>query len=159
MTLSADNFLLLAACTSLTHLTLDDVFENGGASVGIDLQRERAFPATQLGYAYAVGLGDLDGDGDPDLYVTNYVDWSEAIELDCRNRTGRPDYCPPARYDAPTRDVLYRNEGDGTFVDVSFAAAFAGHCKGELQCVFEAGGGDEARPCRGVSSTRRAMAR
>jgi hypothetical protein len=45
------------------------VFENGGASTGIELQRERAFPATQLGYAYAVALGDLDGDDDLDAVV------------------------------------------------------------------------------------------
>ena len=45
------------------------VFENGGASFGIELERERAFPATQLGYAYAVALGDLDGDDDLDAVV------------------------------------------------------------------------------------------
>ncbi len=31
----------------------------------------------------------------------------------------RPDYCSPRNYDAPLSDILYRNNGDGTFTDVS----------------------------------------
>ena len=62
---------------------------------------------------------DYDADGDLDLYVANYVSWSAASEVDCYNALGAPDYCAPTVYHAPTLDVLYRNEGDGTFVDVT----------------------------------------
>ena len=65
---------------------------------------------------------DYDRDGYLDLFVTNYVRWSLANELDCSNSQGAPDYCSPRAYDAPARDVLYRNQGDGTFVDVTVAA-------------------------------------
>ena len=65
---------------------------------------------------------DYDADGDLDLYVANYVNWSIATELDCFNNFGAADFCLPTNYNAPARDTLYRNEGDGRFADVSDAA-------------------------------------
>jgi|TARA_Y100000310_G_scaffold314542_2_gene364024 hypothetical protein len=68
---------------------------------------------------------DLDADGDLDLFVANYVNWHISIERECLNAmagSSLPDYCPPHVYDAPTRDRLFRNDGDGTFTDVSDAA-------------------------------------
>lgn len=65
---------------------------------------------------------DLDGDGDLDLFLTNYVNWSIAIEQDCfSTATGysMADYCWPTAYNAPARDRLFRNNGDGSFTDVS----------------------------------------
>jgi len=62
---------------------------------------------------------DHDADGDLDLYVANYVRWSPAGEIQCRSPQGGQDYCSPKSYDAPARDVLYRNEGGGRFRDVS----------------------------------------
>jgi hypothetical protein len=67
---------------------------------------------------------DCDQDGLLDLYVTNYVE----IDLDnyavCtqshRNRTV-PIPCPPRKYPWPA-DTLYRNMGDGRFLDVSQSA-------------------------------------
>jgi hypothetical protein len=65
---------------------------------------------------------DYDLDGDLDLFVLNYINWSESGELECFSLTGVPDYCSPRNYDAPTADTLYRNNGDGTFTDVTAAA-------------------------------------
>ncbi len=65
---------------------------------------------------------DLDSDGDLDLFVVNYVNWRISIEQDCfSTATGwsLADYCWPTAYNAPARDRLYRNNGDGTFTDVS----------------------------------------
>ncbi len=66
---------------------------------------------------------DYDNDGDLDLFVANYVRWSEEIdfELDFRLTGIGRAYGPPQSYEG-TLPYLYRNEGDGTFTDVSASA-------------------------------------
>ena len=66
---------------------------------------------------------DLENDGDLDLFVCNYVRWSRQIDLALDYRltgVGRA-YGPPVNYEG-THSSLYRNEGDGTFADVSAGA-------------------------------------
>ena len=72
---------------------------------------------------------DREADGDLDLFVANYVRWTSERELTCRAVQGGRDYCSPLNYDAPARDVLYENRGDGRFADVT-AAAGLGHAFG-----------------------------
>ena len=61
-------------------------------------------------------FGDYDRDGYLDLYVANYVKFDPASV--CRGKHGAPDYCNPQVF-APAADRLFRNNGDGTFTDVS----------------------------------------
>ena len=74
------------------------------------------------GWGTSAAFVDYDRDGDLDLYVCNYIRWSLAGDLRCNNGAGQPDYCNPTSYSAPQPDVLYRNNGDGTFTDVSVDA-------------------------------------
>jgi enediyne biosynthesis protein E4 len=62
---------------------------------------------------------DMENDGDLDLFVANYIDWSPETEHVCKAKSGNFDYCHPQSYSSPARDLLYRNNGDGTFTDVS----------------------------------------
>ncbi len=81
--------------------------------------------ANRGGWGVSASFLDYDRDGYLDLYVGNYVDWSLERNVDCLNLTGRPDYCPPAKYPAQ-RDRLYRNRGNGTFEDVTTRALVGG---------------------------------
>ena len=99
----------------------DGTFADIGRSAGID----------RPGWSSAGAFLDYDNDGDLDLYVANYGSWK--LPDDDRYCDAAPSplmkdpppkqriYCSPKSI-PPARHVLYRNNGDRTFTDVSEAA-------------------------------------
>jgi enediyne biosynthesis protein E4 len=78
-------------------------------------------------WSMGAAFGDYDNDGYLDLYVTNFARFNYQPDLPppspaspCRMK-GVPIACAPDKYQG-TQDLLYHNNGDGTFTDVSEAA-------------------------------------
>lgn len=66
---------------------------------------------------------DMENDGDLDLFVCNYVEWSRESDLakGCTLLGVGRAYCRPQEFPGQF-PLLYRNEGNGTFADVSAEA-------------------------------------
>jgi hypothetical protein len=76
-----------------------------------------------------VGAGtaflDMDADGDLDLYVVNYLKFDYDAHVE-RMVGGIPSYPSPRDFRA-VPDTLFRNNGDGTFTDVSDDSGVGAH--------------------------------
>lgn len=90
-------------------------FEEIGALAGI---------AEQEVWSSSAIFFDADRDGFLDLYVANYVAWSPETDVVCEH-LGKRDYCNPLHYSG-IADDFYRNNGDGTFTNVTTPAGFLG---------------------------------
>jgi len=92
------------------------LYRNNGDGTFTDVTEEAGVTAGNEVGAGASFL-DIEGDGDLDLYVANYVNFSfETYKPHIVE--GRHIYPGPMIYDG-VPDVLYRNEGDGRFTDIT----------------------------------------
>ena len=107
----------------ITNLGGNVLLQNDGRGRFADVTRQAGVAGS--GWSTSATFVDADGDGDLDLFVSRYLDWRMDVERECYSLTGVVDYCSPKNYDAPTSDLLFRNNGDGTFTDISRTSGLA----------------------------------
>jgi len=77
------------------------------------------------GWSASAGFFDMDNDGHLDIFVTRYVVWSFETNGYCgEKKPGHRAYCHPDNYEG-IANLLFHNEGDGTFTEVSSKAGVA----------------------------------
>ena len=103
----------------VTVLDGDRLYRNRGDGTFVDVTREAGIDNARFGTSAA--WLDYDQDGLLDLFVANYVQWSPDKDLWCSMDGSKKTYCTPESYPGQP-SVLYRNQGDGTFEDVTSAA-------------------------------------
>ena len=76
-------------------------------------------------FATSCAWGDIDGDGLLDLYICNYIEVDLGHYHPCEDpRTKKRMHCSPTVFPHVAHQ-LYRNNGDGTFTDVSRSSGIA----------------------------------
>jgi len=101
----------------ITCVGQNRLFRNTGKGTFIDVTQVSGLGGRQALSTSAVWF-DFDRDGRLDLFVCNYVKWTEAHDVFCSLDGKHKSYCTPEAYRGETC-WLFHNRGDGTFEDVT----------------------------------------
>ncbi len=110
----------------ITTIGIDLLYRNNGDATFTEVGG-RAGLSRQVAWHTGSAFGDYDQDGHLDLYVAAYLDLSAlplAGEAPVCNYKGLDAFCGPMGL-KPAADILYRNNGDGTFRDVTRPAGLS----------------------------------
>jgi hypothetical protein len=101
----------------VTNYGQNILYRNNGNGTFTDVTEEAGVAGG--GWSVSTGFLDYDNDGKLDLFVSRYLDYDLSHNLQC----GMPihSYCRPEHYRGTT-NLLYHNEGNGRFRDVSLAS-------------------------------------
>jgi hypothetical protein len=93
------------------------LYHNNGNGTFTDVTERAGLAAP--GWTTSAVWFDYDNDGRLDLFLCSFVQFSASSDVFCGdNKLGKRFYCIP-RVFKPTPSLLYRNNGDGSFTDVS----------------------------------------
>ena len=99
----------------VTNFGANLLYRNNGDSTFTDVTEGAGVGDKRWGTSAA--FADYDNDGHLDLFVANYADYQLENNLVCHRMNFRT-YCPPDDF-AGIPDALYRNNGDGTFRNIT----------------------------------------
>ncbi len=128
----------------VTGVNANQLFYNNGDGTFADVT-EKAQVTTvtaKYGKTYAVSAGwfDYDNDGWLDLFVVNYLNWNIETAPPCKSK-GIRAYCNPTHFDGQP-NILYRNNHDGTFTDMSESSGIGKHIGKGMGVAFADYNGD-----------------
>ncbi len=104
----------------VTNYGPDELYRNNGNGSFSDITREARIRDHEWGSSAA--FFDYNNDGFLDLYVANYLKYDPRVT--CTDTAGRQDYCGPKGFRGAA-DILYRNNRNRTFTDVSSSSGIA----------------------------------
>src|SRR6266699_855735 len=107
----------------ITGFGASKLYRNNGNGTFTDVTKQSGVNNTRWGTSAA--FFDYDNDGYLDLFVCNYLDFDPSGKVACDFFDGRP-YCYLNKFKG-SPSVLYHNNRDGTFTDVSEKAGIAAH--------------------------------
>ncbi|HLY15648.1 MAG TPA: CRTAC1 family protein [Bryobacteraceae bacterium] len=113
----------------IANVNGNQLFHNNGDGTFTDVTAKAGVGGGFYGgrkmWSVAAAWVDYNNDGLLDLFVSNYCQWDPDHEPACKSN-GELLYCSPRHYQ-PLPNTLYRNNGDGTFTDVSVQTGIAEH--------------------------------
>lgn len=129
----------------LANVTGNQLFHNNGDGTFTDVTAKAGLSGAEMNgkKMWSVGAGwfDYNNDGLLDLLVVNYCVWEVNKDPYCALKKGVRAYCHPEHY-AALHNTLYRNNGDGTFTDVSQETGIASHMGKGMSVSFADYDGD-----------------
>ena len=129
----------------LASVTGNQLFHNNGDGTFTDVTAKAGVAGAQLNgkkmWSVSAGWFDYNNDGLLDLFVVNYCVWEVNKDPYCPLKSGVRGYCHPKLY-TPLHNTLYRNNGDGTFTDVSVETGIAQHLGKGMSVSFADYDGD-----------------
>ena len=107
----------------VTNLGRNNLYHNNGDGTFTDIAAQAGVTAS--GWSSGAAFVDYDRDGRLDLVVARYVQWDFGMDRWCGERKpGYRAYCHPDQFQ-PVTHLLFHNEGNGKFRDVSRESGFA----------------------------------
>jgi hypothetical protein len=107
----------------VTNYGRNVLFRNNGNGTFTDITEKAGVGAPN--WSTCAAWFDYDNDGKLDLFVSSFVQYSASGTVFCGdNRAGRRYYCVP-RIFKPRPSYMFRNNGNGTFTDVSRESGIA----------------------------------
>ncbi len=98
------------------------LYHNNGDGTFADVTRKAGVSGG--GWSTGACWVDYDRDGRLDLIVARYVEWNFSLDPYCGERKpGYRSYCHPDQF-KPIAHLVYHNNGDGTFTEVSKKCGF-----------------------------------
>jgi enediyne biosynthesis protein E4 len=110
----------------ITNIGVDLLYRNNGNGTFTEVGRQAGLPQNSEWHTGSA-FGDFDNDGKLDLFITGYIDlhaMSFAEPAPVCDYFGQHTFCGPIGLPG-TRPRLYRNNGNGTFTDVTQSSGIA----------------------------------